>query len=68
MPESPAPLVAWYVLTITRRTRPASCSGFNAWTICVVEQLGLEMMPWCRLTAWGLTSGITSGTLGSIRQ
>ena len=66
--QSPAPLVAWYVLTITRRTRPASCSGFSAWTICVVEQLGLEMIPWCRGPRAGLTSGITSGTLGSIRQ
>jgi hypothetical protein len=64
----PAPLTAWYVLTTTRRTRPKSCSGFIATTICVVEQFGLAMIPWCFQMAWALTSGITKGTFGSMRR
>ena len=39
-----------------------------ACTICVVEQFGLAMIPLWRRIACGLTSGITSGTSGSIRQ
>ena len=36
----------------------------------MVEQLGLAMMPLALYpaTAWGLTSGTTSGTCGSMRQ
>jgi len=51
-----------------RRTRAASCSGLTATTICVVEQLGLAMIPWCLRMSSALTSGITNGTVGFIRQ
>ena len=56
------------MLTITRRTRKASCSGFRATTIWIVEQFGLAMIPLCLRMSRGLTSGTTSGTSGSIRQ
>ena len=35
------------MLTTTRRTRAASCSGLSATTIWMVEQLGLAMIPRC---------------------
>ncbi len=48
----------------------ASCRGFRATTIWMVEQLGLAMMPlalnWA--TSWGLTSGTTRGMAGSMRH
>src|SRR5580692_11553397 len=34
----------------------------------MAQQLGLAMMPACPRTAWGLISGTTSGTLGSMRK
>ena len=37
-------------------------------TIAIVEQLGLAMIPRCARNAGRLTSGITSGTSGSIRN
>src|SRR3954452_334574 len=67
-PFWPAPETDWYVLTTTRRTRKASWSGFRATTIWIVEQFGLAMMPLCRATSCGLTSGTTRGTSGSIRK
>jgi hypothetical protein len=49
--------------------RAASCSGFSATTIWMVEQLGLAMIPLGRtLAAAMLTSGTTSGTSGSMRH
>src|SRR5690242_21091620 len=48
--------------------RKASCRGFRATTIWMVEQLGLAMIPLCLATSPGLTSGTTNGTSGSIRQ
>ena len=51
-----------------RRTGLAWCSGWAAMTSGVVEQLGMEMMPWCHSTSAPLTSGTTSGTAGSIRK
>ena len=56
------------MLTTTRRTRAASCSGLSATTIWIVEQLGLAMIPLFQAMSWGLTSGTTSGTSGSIRK
>src|SRR4051812_15669228 len=53
---------------MTRRMRKASCSGFSATTIWMVEQFGLAMIPLCRATSCGLTSGTTRGTSGSIRK
>ncbi len=47
-----------------------SCSGFSATSICMVEQLGLAMMPrflYCAIAS-GLTSLTTSGTSGSMRN
>ena len=34
----------------------------------MVEQFGLAMMPLFQAMSWGLTSGTTSGTSGSILQ
>ena len=56
------------MLTITRRIVKASCRGLSATTIWIVEQFGLAMIPLWRAMAWALTSGTTSGTVGSIRQ
>ena len=67
------------MLTTFTAARPnASCSGFSAQTRWVVVQLGLVTMKprfhprracWMGMSAvWsGLTSGISSGTSGSIR-
>ncbi len=47
-----------------------SCSGFNATTIWMVEQLGLAMMLRLRkfFRASAFTSGTTSGISGSMRK
>jgi hypothetical protein len=46
----------------------ASWIGLSATSICIVEQLGLAMMPLCESSAAGFTSGTTSGIAGSIRH
>ena len=51
-----------------RRTRAARWSGASGITVTTVVQLGLATMPRCACTAWGLISGTTSGTAGSIRK
>ena len=43
-------------------------SALTAVTVIMVEQLGLEMMPWCFFTSSGLISGTIRGTLGSKRK
>ncbi len=62
MPLAPAPLVAWYVLTIMRRTPNARCRGHTATAAIAVVQFGFAMMPRCVRAASPFTSGITSGT------
>src|SRR5258708_4284015 len=37
-------------------------------SVTVVVQFGLAMIPWCHLTSAALISGITSGTLSSMRN
>ena len=46
----------------------SSWSGFSATTICMVEQLGLAMIPRWASSASGLTSLTTSGTSSCMRQ
>jgi len=49
--------------------RPASTwRGHSAATACIVEQLGLAIIPLCLGISSGFTSGTTSGTSGSILQ
>ena len=68
MPGLPAPLTACSVVTTTD-LRPATRRiGSSAMTKPMVVQLGQETMPWWSASACGFTSGITSGTLGVIRQ
>ena len=62
------PPTDWNVVTTILRILAASCSGFRATTIWMVEQFGLAMIPWCFLMSAALTSGTTSGTSLSIRQ
>ena len=40
----------------------------TATSVMMVEQLGLEMMPWWRFTSSGLISGTTSGTSSDMRN
>ena len=51
-----------------RRIGLISRSGWAAMTSGVVEQLGMEIIPSCHSTSSPLTSGTTSGTLGSMRN
>ena len=43
-------------------------SPATATSVMMVEQLGLEMMPWCFFASSGLISGTISGTLSSMRK
>ncbi len=62
------------MLTTTRLTPAARCSGATAMSMMMVEQLGLAMMPPlpavmpAAFTASALISGITSGTPSVIRN
>ena len=51
-----------------RSIRAARCSGASATISWIVEQFGLAIIPLCRFTSCGLTSGTTSGTSGSMRN
>src|SRR3954452_176127 len=64
----PVPETDWYVETTSRSMPTASRIGLSATTICMVEQLGLAMMPLCAVIASGLTSDTTSGTSSCMRQ
>ena len=73
--SAPAPDAAWYVEAIMRFTPTARWMGVTAMSAMMVEQLGLAMMPPLRAPpslysaiASGFTSGITSGTSGSMRN
>lgn len=44
------------------------CKGYKAIRATIVEQLGFEITPLCFSTELGLISGITNGTVGSIRK
>src|SRR3954467_4414085 len=46
----------------------ASCRGFSATTICIVEQFGLATIPRWPSSASGLTSETTSGTSSAMRH
>ena len=67
-PLTPAPDTAWKLVAITRRSRPASWSGFSGITVTMVVQLGHATMPRCPFTRWPLISGTTRGTVGSMRK
>ena len=44
------------------------CNGWAAITKGVVEQLGMDMIPWCQSTSAPFTSGTTKGTVSSMRK
>lgn len=62
----------WYVETTIRLTLAALWRGVTAINAMIVEQLGLAMMPPLPYRkpaiAWGLISGMTSGTPSVIRK
>src|SRR6185437_3923371 len=68
MAAAPAPEAAWYVATIIRRMRFTRWTGQSGVIAMIVEQLGFATMPRCPAIAWGLISGTTSGTAGSMRK
>ena len=53
---------------MTRSSPTASRSAMSSGTSCIVEQLGLAMMPSCIAASLGLTSATTSGMPGSMRH
>jgi len=56
------------VLITIRRTGFTRCSGQTGTFMMIVEQFGFAMIPRCAAMSCGLTSGITSGTSGSMRK
>src|SRR3990172_5114937 len=53
---------------MTRSSPTASRRAMSGGASCMVEQLGLAMMPSCSPASPGLTSTTTSGTAGSMRH
>ena len=53
---------------MTRSSPTESRSAIRTGTSCIVEQLGLAMMPGCPSRSSGLTWLTTSGIEGSIRH
>ncbi len=66
--SAPVPDTAWYVSTMTRSMPTLSRIAIRIGTSCIVEQLGLAMMPGWPSRSSGLTSLTTSGIVGSIRH
>src|SRR5680860_700327 len=64
----PVPDTDWYVEITTRFILYFLCSGANAITNCIVEQLGLAMILSALVEAFALISGITNFLSGSMRQ
>jgi len=64
----PAPLTDWYEERTIERNPAARCSGATASIAVIVVQLGTATMRGEPSSASGFTSGIESGTAGSIRN
>ncbi len=68
VPFMPAPLTLWYELMTSDRRPAARCSGPTASIAAIVVQFGTATIRGEPASASGLTSGIDSGTAGSIRK